>query len=68
MMEKGDGEWLSPEWIADDLDVPIRSFYAWRQKGQGPRAVRVGKHLRIRRRDYEAWLAERRDTAASTPK
>ena len=49
--------WLSADWIAKDLQVPIATFYAWRTNGKGPRGHKIGKYIRVRRRDYEAWLA-----------
>lgn len=49
-------DWLTSEWIANDLHVPLSTWYQWRSAGKGPRAIKVGKHVRVRRRDYEAWL------------
>jgi hypothetical protein len=49
-------EWLSSAWIANDLDVPLGTYYQWRSAGKGPRAIKVGKYVRVRRKDYEAWL------------
>lgn len=49
-------ELLSTEDLADLLGVPVRTVYAWRRNGTGPRAIRVGKHLRFRREDVERWL------------
>jgi hypothetical protein len=37
--------------------VPVKSLYQWRYQGHGPRAHRVGRHLRYRWEDVEAWLA-----------
>jgi excisionase family DNA binding protein len=51
-----------PEWLADYLDVPLRTVYGWRQTNQGPPAYRIGKHLRYRRSEVDQWLAEHRDT------
>jgi excisionase family DNA binding protein len=51
-------EWLSPESLATWLDVPVRTVYAWNHKNTGPRPVRVGRHVRYRRSDVEAWLVE----------
>jgi excisionase family DNA binding protein len=50
-------DWLTSEWIANDLQVPLSTWYQWRSAGKGPKAIKVGKHVRVRRRDYEAWLA-----------
>jgi predicted DNA-binding transcriptional regulator AlpA len=50
------------EWLSEFLDIPERTIYAWRQRGEGPPAYRIGKYLRYRSRDVEAWLNERHDT------
>lgn len=54
-------EWISPEQLAAELDIPIKTLYQWRYRGTGPRAHRIGKHVRYRRRDIEAWLATQAD-------
>jgi excisionase family DNA binding protein len=52
----------TPIEVAAYLQVPVKTLYAWRYEGKGPRAHRVGRHLRYRWEDVEAWLAS---TAAS---
>ena len=52
------------EWLSGLLGIPARTIYSWRQRGEGPPAYRVGKHLRYRRSDVETWLAGRRDTGS----
>jgi excisionase family DNA binding protein len=47
---------LSAEQVADYLDVPVKTLYQWRYKGLGPRGLRVGRYLRYRPEDVEAWL------------
>ena len=49
------------EVLADELGVPIGTIYAWRHRGLGPRGYRIGKHVRFRRSDIEAWLALQAD-------
>lgn len=44
--------------LAEYLDVPVKTIYAWRYHGVGPRGFRVGRHVRFRWRDVEVWLAE----------
>lgn len=56
-----DDEWRGPDALADYLGVPVRTIYAWRAHGKGPRAHKIGKHLRFRRCDVEAWLADQAD-------
>jgi len=45
--------------LADLLQVPPKTIYAWRYKGMGPTAVPVGKYLRFRPEDVAAWLQAR---------
>ena len=47
---------LSTEEVARILVVPVNTLYCWRYKGTGPKAYRVGKHLRYRLADVLAWL------------
>lgn len=47
---------MSTQELADYLGVPTRTVYRWRQTGTGPRAFRVGKHLRFQRPDVDRWL------------
>lgn len=54
-------DWLSPKEICAQLQIPEQTFYQWRVKNLGPRAHRIGRHLRISRSDYETWLASRLD-------
>jgi excisionase family DNA binding protein len=56
-------EWLTPQELATELQLPLKTIYAWRHSGTGPRGHRIGKHLRFRRSDFEAWLAARADAA-----
>ncbi|MDB5243420.1 MAG: hypothetical protein JWP57_4045 [Spirosoma sp.] len=55
-------QWLSPKDICQLLKIPEQTFYQWRAKQSGPRAHRIGRHLRISRTDYEAWLSSRQET------
>jgi Helix-turn-helix domain len=52
----GDSEWVSAAGLAAEFDVPIGSVYAWNYKGTGPRAAKIGRHVRYRRVDVEAWI------------
>lgn len=50
---------LTAEDLAAFLDVPIKTLYAWRYRGEGPVGFRVGKHVRYRRTDVEQWIGDR---------
>ena len=52
---------LSAQEVADYLGVPITTIYNWRHRSQGPPGFRVGRHLRYRRRDVEAWIERQLD-------
>jgi excisionase family DNA binding protein len=52
---------LSPQQLADYLGVPLATVYRWRHESTGPRGIKVGKHVRYRHRDVEAWLETRTD-------
>ena len=62
-------DFLTIQDLADLLRVPVQTVYDWRRRGYGPRAHKVGGHLRWRRSDVEAWLdsvAEGRPTDSAT--
>jgi excisionase family DNA binding protein len=50
---------LSVQDLADYLDVPVATIYAWRCRRQGPPGFRVGRHLRFRWSDVEQWISDR---------
>jgi DNA-binding transcriptional MerR regulator len=41
------------------LGVPVATLHQWRYLGTGPKAYRVGKHLRYDPADVKAWLDTR---------
>ena len=49
-------ELMNPQQLADYVKVPLATVYAWRYRGDGPRASKVGRHLRYRRADVDRWL------------
>lgn len=55
------GSLKTPEQVAEMLQVPLQTIYVWRTRGKGPRGIRVGRHLRYRDADIEAWLNEQPD-------
>jgi hypothetical protein len=57
-------QWMTLADIAGDLFIPLGSVYAMRAKGTGPTGYKIGKHVRVRRRDYEAWLSTRMERGA----
>lgn len=59
-----DRAWLTPEEVADLLNVTLRTIYQWRWKGYGPPFAKFGKHIRARRSDVEAWADAQKSPAA----
>ena len=51
-----------PLWTVEDvsayLGVPVETLYRWRKVRYGPRAARVGRHLRYDPEDVRAWLRD----------
>ncbi|MFI7038377.1 helix-turn-helix transcriptional regulator [Microbispora rosea] len=56
-----------PLTVADfcaELGISRSTFYDWRAKGRAPRCITLPNgSLRIRRSEYERWLASREDAA-----
>lgn len=50
---------ISPKELAALLQVPLQTIYQWRYRGGGPPGYRIGRHVRFRMNDVEAWLAGR---------
>ena len=53
--------YLSPEELSRELGIPLGTIYRWRSRGGGPRGFKVGRHVRYRRSDVEAWLETQAD-------
>jgi excisionase family DNA binding protein len=47
--------------VAAYLGVPKQTLYTWKCQSKGPRGIRVGKHVRYRWDDVEAWLDQQGD-------
>ena len=52
-------QWLSPEDLAAELGVPLKSIYVWNHKGTGPAVTNLGRHVRYSRKAVDEWLAGR---------
>lgn len=48
---------LSIDAVADYLGVSVPTIYDWRVAGEGPRAIKVGRHLTFAVSDVQAWVA-----------
>lgn len=50
---------LTPQEVADLLRIPVRSLYVQRSAGRPtPPGVKIGRHLRYRLADVEAWIED----------
>lgn len=47
--------------VATALRVPISTLYQWRSRGDGPRGIRVGRHVRVRAADLDRWVEQHAD-------
>lgn len=56
-----DARWLTADDLATELQIPKQTIYRWRVEGKGPRAHKIGGHLRFRREDVEKWLETQRE-------
>jgi len=55
----------SPKQVAEYLGVPVQTIYQWRTRSYGPPGTRIGKHVRYRPADVEAWVAKRVEQGAA---
>ena len=46
----------TPAQLAEQVFVPLTTIYQWNSKRSGPRYIRVGRHVRYRQSDIDAWL------------
>ncbi|MGY1730641.1 helix-turn-helix transcriptional regulator [Geodermatophilus sp. SYSU D01045] len=58
---------LSQQDVADLFGVPLATVRYWRVQRTGPRAAVIGKHVRYRECDVEAWLAQQFERATAGP-
>jgi predicted DNA-binding transcriptional regulator AlpA len=48
-----------PAWLAEREGVPITTVYNWNSTGDGPRFMKIGRHVRYRLADVLAWEQSR---------
>jgi excisionase family DNA binding protein len=54
---------LTTQQVAEKLQVPRATIYGWRTRGEGPVGFRVGRHIRFRPEDVDAWIEQQRASA-----
>lgn len=47
---------MGPKELAEYIGVPLATVYAMNHRRTGPKRLRVGKYVRYRRSDVDAWL------------
>jgi DNA-binding transcriptional MerR regulator len=52
----------TPKEVSEYLRVPKATLYQWRYLGIGPKAGRVGRHLRYDPKDVITWFHQQQDT------
>lgn len=55
-----EGQLMDAPLLAERLRVPLTTVYHWNGTGIGPPYFRIGKHIRYRKADVEAWLRSHR--------
>jgi excisionase family DNA binding protein len=53
---------ISIDELSEYLGVPVKTIYDWRLTGNGPCAIRVGRHLKYAVSDVRDWLAHQRES------
>lgn len=56
----------TPPEVAEYLGVPPRTLEMWRYRRTGPRWSKVGRHIRYRWADVDAWLGNQATKASTT--
>lgn len=44
------------EQVSEYLGVPVNTLYQWRRLHKGPKGARIGRHVKYRWADVEAWF------------
>ncbi|MCD0485005.1 helix-turn-helix domain-containing protein [Streptacidiphilus sp. ASG 303] len=52
----------TPEELSGYLGVPVATLYAWSYRRRGSVAIKVGRHLRYRWKDIDAWVEHQAST------
>ncbi|WP_330338458.1 helix-turn-helix transcriptional regulator [Streptomyces sp. NBC_00557] len=50
------GPLATPAEVAAYLGVPVKTLYQWKYRGIGPKVHKVGRHLRYRWSEVDAWV------------
>jgi predicted DNA-binding transcriptional regulator AlpA len=53
-----DSPFLTLDELAERYQVPVATVRYWRNRGTGPKAVKIGRYLRFRIEDVLTWERE----------
>jgi predicted site-specific integrase-resolvase len=71
-MEKFENQLLTPQQVADLLQINVGTLENWRMAGKGPKFIKLGGgprgHVRYRLQDVEDWMFEDAKTPKETAK
>lgn len=61
-----DSKWLTLKDISAELGIPLKTVYYYHESGEGPIAYKFGKHIRIKREDFDSWVSSLGETKIKT--
>lgn len=53
-----------PSDVAEYLGIPLNTIYQWRTRGYGPPGRRIGKYVRYKPAEVEAWFEAQSEEVA----
>jgi predicted DNA-binding transcriptional regulator AlpA len=53
-------EWVTPQQLAGEMQIPVKTLYAMHSAGTGPERFKVGRVVRYTRADVIAWQKSRK--------
>lgn len=53
--------------LAARWQLPVNTLYQWNSRGIGPRYLQIGRHVRYRVTDVEAWERAKEAGGSATP-
>jgi hypothetical protein len=56
-----EGELMSFVDVSKEANLPLSTVYYLHRKGKGPETVKIGRHLRVTRNDFDLWLDRNRN-------
>jgi hypothetical protein len=54
-------KWFNFQEASSEIGIPLKSFYLYYYRGEGPKVHRFGKHLRILEEDLVVWQKSREE-------